>query len=433
LTRVPEGLKPRMNLRLVTLVASLVANVALAAIIAIQRSPSSRPPVAKSDIPVPTTVRKDQTPEARNSGATAASLEAVPGFRWSQLESEDYQEYIIRLRNFGVPEKVIRDIIIADVQKLYRPRFAALRPPKKPADPNFWERRNQGYYPNRDQTKEQRDQTRALQKEQTELIKTLLGAEVYDQISKESGHPDWTERMYGPLSKETREKISEIQERFQEAQADIYARADGFIDQETQAELAGLRRVYREQLAGILPLEQLQEYEVRSSEVAQRMKWELAWFEPDEKEFRAIHTVKQLQDEINGLLNPGIENTDATRAQIKALQERQAELDKAVTETLGTNRAREYQLANQWEYRNLLEAGVAKENVIKVADLRGEVELAAQKLRQDKSLSNEQRTEALRAIKAETEKTLTEMLGERRVKYYTSSSGSWLRNLAPSP
>jgi hypothetical protein len=87
------------------------------------------------------------------------------------LESEDYKEYIARLRSFGVPEKIIRDVIMADVQKLYRPRFAALRPPKKPANPNFWETRNQGFYPNRDQTKEQREQTRALQKEQAELIK----------------------------------------------------------------------------------------------------------------------------------------------------------------------------------------------------------------------------------------------------------------------
>jgi hypothetical protein len=106
---------------------------------------------------------------------------------------------------------------------------------------------------------------------------------------------------------------------------------------------------------------------------------------------------------------------------------------KLLKTSLGEDRLKEYKPMDRYEYRNLLEAGVSKESVFKVADIRGEVELAAQKIRQDKSLSSEQRTEALHAIKAETEKTLTEMLGERRAKYYTGSGGWWLRNLAPSP
>jgi hypothetical protein len=194
------------------------------------------------------------------------------------LESPDYKEYISRLRNFGVPEKVVRDIIIADVQKLYRPRFAALRPPRKPANPNFWETRNQGYNPAQQQTKEQREQTRALQKEQTELIKTLLGTDVYEQMSRESSYPDWTERTYGQLSKEDREKISEMRERFQEAQSEIYAKANNYVDQETQAELEILRRKHRDELAQILPPEKLLEYELRSSDIAQSMRWELSGF-----------------------------------------------------------------------------------------------------------------------------------------------------------
>jgi len=422
-----------MNLRLAILLASLVANVALATCIVFQRAHLSRASQEETTGQPNAASSPSQHVHQATGGNPISTIEKSPGFRWSQLESEDYQEYISRLRDFGVPEKVIRDIIMADVEKLYRPRFAALRPPRKPENPNFWETRYQGYYPNRDQTKEQREQTRALQKEKTELIKTLLGVDVYEQISKEAGYPDWTERMYGPLSKEDREKVSDIQERFQEAQSDIYAKANGYIDQDTQAELAVLRRKQREELAKILSPEQLEEYELRSSETAQRMKWELAWFDPNEKEFRAIHSVKQVQEEIDGLLRAEVENDETTRSQIKALQEKQTELKKSLTETLGTNRAREYQLVDQWEYRNLLETGVSADNVFKIADMRTEVESAAQKIKQDKTLSKEQRTEALRAIKAETEKTLAEMLGDRRAKYYTSSSRWWLRNLAPNP
>src|SRR6185436_17865409 len=36
-------------------------------------------------------------------------LAATNDFRWAQLESEDYREYITRLRAIGCPEQTIRD------------------------------------------------------------------------------------------------------------------------------------------------------------------------------------------------------------------------------------------------------------------------------------------------------------------------------------
>src|SRR4051794_2195565 len=49
-------------------------------------------------------------------------------FRWGQLESEDYPTYILRLRGIGCPEQTIRDIIIADLDKLMAPRVSSLEP-----------------------------------------------------------------------------------------------------------------------------------------------------------------------------------------------------------------------------------------------------------------------------------------------------------------
>src|SRR5436190_12879547 len=43
----------------------------------------------------------------------AAALPAITvtnDFQWAQLESEDYHEYIERLRKIGCPEETIRDI-----------------------------------------------------------------------------------------------------------------------------------------------------------------------------------------------------------------------------------------------------------------------------------------------------------------------------------
>src|SRR5688572_17900516 len=51
----------------------------------------------------------------------------VPHFHWTEVESPDYKEYIAKLRDIQCPEETIRDIIIADINKLYAPREAALK------------------------------------------------------------------------------------------------------------------------------------------------------------------------------------------------------------------------------------------------------------------------------------------------------------------
>src|SRR5262245_52191882 len=111
-----------MNLRLAILVASLVANVTLATFIVIRRPPASGSSqelaAPGSDAPSSASKLASSGTDSPASGDRVEPAEGVHGFRWSQLESEDYKVYIAHLREFGVPEKVVRDIIIADVQKL---------------------------------------------------------------------------------------------------------------------------------------------------------------------------------------------------------------------------------------------------------------------------------------------------------------------------
>src|SRR5215468_9622057 len=47
-------------------------------------------------------------------------------FDWRMVESEDYKKYIANLRSIGCPEETIRDIITADVNKLFESRKKAL-------------------------------------------------------------------------------------------------------------------------------------------------------------------------------------------------------------------------------------------------------------------------------------------------------------------
>src|SRR5258708_18824466 len=74
-------------------------------------------------------------PRGSSSGGDRAGS---GGFNWTQVESSDYRTYMANLRAIGCPESTIRDIIGADVTKMYMNRIAGLRPmPRGPF--KYWD------------------------------------------------------------------------------------------------------------------------------------------------------------------------------------------------------------------------------------------------------------------------------------------------------
>ncbi len=424
-----------MNLRIAILGLSLAGNLVLVAFVSRHHDSAAEYSTTPQKNATATVATPGKSSDAGNvSTAATESNPTDTAFHWSQLEADDYKKYIAALRAFGVPEKTVRDIIIADVNKLYRPKFAALRPPRKTEkekNEKFWERNRGWYGQNQDMTKEQRTQIAALQKEQTELIKELLGKDVYQEIAKDSGNPDWTERQFGKLTTEQRDKVSDMQQRFGEITSEIYSKADGYIDQDTQAELKKARKKLRDELATVLSPEQIEDYELRSSDTAQQMKWQLSYFEPDEKEFRAIFKYKDAMEDMSSPRNPD-DSVKLSADERKALAEKQKQLTADFEKTLDPDRLKEYKLQEDYAYRNLFEAGVPKENVFKVADMKTQSEDAAKKIRLDKTMTPEQRTDALKAVRDEAQKELATLLGARRAKSYRGNGGWWLQNISPN-
>ncbi len=48
-------------------------------------------------------------------------------FSWQPVESTDYKTYIANLRKLSFPEELIREIIIADIDRIYAPREEPLK------------------------------------------------------------------------------------------------------------------------------------------------------------------------------------------------------------------------------------------------------------------------------------------------------------------
>jgi hypothetical protein len=421
------------------LVLCLAGNVVLAFILL-------RPATAQNHLAAPV--------EKTSSGATVKTISApavssenispedlalfsvtnAADLSWSKFTLADYARYIRQLRTFGVPEARVREIILGTIESVYRPKRAALRPPPvKRDDTKFWGKRNfYGWQPR--QSPEQREKLRALQKEETELVKSLFGADVYDLIAKDSGNDsgiNWVEKMYGFIPKELREKVQDIEQRMNEETWDIQAQAQEDNDwQNRDADERKIQKKYREEIAKILTPEQLLEWDLRHSRTANQLKNDLSAFDPNEDEFRALFKYQQAMEQINPSRDPDSDAPQLTKEERQALNEKKKAAEDDLAALIGTNRVAEYKLEQDYSYRELIDGGVAKESVFKLADMRKEAENAARKIRQDKTLTPDQRKEALAAIRDETQNTIGQLLGDKFSKQYLNRNW-WLNNIAP--
>ena len=81
--------------------------------------------------------------------------------------------------------------------------------------------------------------------------------------------------------------------------------------------------------------------------------------------------------------------------------------------------------------RTLSRSDLPVQTAASVYDLKQVAEDAAKKTRDDNSLTAEQRSEALLAIRTETEKGVSAQSGEKVFNSYKRSGGYWMNNLAP--
>ncbi|MDR3460591.1 MAG: hypothetical protein P4N60_24440 [Verrucomicrobiae bacterium] len=424
-----------MNLRLLLLVLCLAGNVLLAmALVRPQRagsatadSPASNPHLKQAvAAPATTTTATDAAAEGTTNAAD---------FSWLQFTLGDYAQYIKDLRAFGTPEPQVREIVFGAIDATYRPRRGALMPPpKKRDDTKFWVRRNP-FGGQARMTPEQKEQMRALRKEEADLVKSLFGPDIYEQIAKDAGGTgsDWMERQYGFLPKELREKVQEIEERMNDDKSEVYAQAQEDNDwQSQQSDLRKIEKKYRDELAKVLTPEQLFEWDLRHSQIADQIKNnELSAFDPTESEFRAAFKYQQVMDEVNPPRDPNSDTPNLTPEERQAAADKRKAAEAELAEALGTNRLAEFKLEQDYGNRSLIEAGVPKDSVFKLADIKKESDDAVRKIRRDKTLTPDQRADALTAIQNETQASVNGLLDDKQYKRYLNQGGYWLRNIAP--
>jgi hypothetical protein len=415
-----------MNTRSIGLV-SVVLNVALAAAVLLLPGPSPTPTLSATPNKFPSTTLDERRETAKkllpHSASVQEAMADTPGkFNWSALKSNELRTYIANLRAVDCPEETIRDIIVAEVDKLYAGRLRALSAPG--GEFHYWKsERNWNSKESRDLQKQRTD----LQKEKSDLLVQLLGIDPEKQERKERGIVDYYERMYSFLPDDKQSKVREIQEKYEPLRQEIY---NGDMDDEDAKKIRDIYRKQIDEISQFLTPSELEQYELCSSQTASQLRYDLDGAEPTEQEFREIYKIRKAhEDDLAYSFDP--DNKDAQKRRETALKD----VNKEVAAVLGTDRATEIERAQDWSYKELArmtaKLDLPKDTASKVYDIKKAAEDQAKQLQTDSNLQPKERQEALKKLRADTETEIGTMIGDKNLEKYKRRGGHWISNLSP--
>jgi len=333
------------------------------------------------------------------------TVAATNDFRWAQLESEDYRTYIERLRAIGCPEQTIRDIVIADVDKLLAPRLqeASLQP----RELKYWQPLEEATWDNA----AQRDaflKQRAVDFEKREVIRELLGVDLIGERLRTQGQDDYYGARLQFLPEEKRSRVRLVLDQFSDRERILMEQQIEEGDSpERTAELARVQQEKSAALGQLLDPQERTQFDLWFSPTATRTRDAVYGMNATEDEFLKIYNLRRRFDETYG----------GGAAPASAQDELNAQLHQA----LGDDRYADYLRAQDPDYREFFAAtarfGLPQALAVQVygykqaaADQRAQVE-------SDSNLTAAQKQAAQQAITDETQRAIREALGEKAAKY----------------
>jgi hypothetical protein len=344
---------------------------------------------------------------------------ATNDFRWSQLEAEDYRDYIARLRAVGCPEQTIRDIIIADVDKLLAPRLLAASGRTNPL--SFWRPIEQELWEDAEQ-KEALRQQRTVDFQKREVIRELLGVDLVGERLRLQGQGDYYGDRLNFLPEEKRARVRLALDRFADEERELLEeQAENGGD---PAALAKLRQEKEAALGQLLTPEEREHYDLWFSPVAAAVRDSVFGMNASQEEFMTLYQLRRAFAAQHGeAFGPG--------------HSAWSEYESRLRQQLGDKRFAEYARAQDQDYRELLRVTsrhkLSPDVATQLYDLKGPIAEARAQVEADPSLTPQQKSAAMDAIATETQKAFREVLGEKAFRHLMQRSANpWLRGAPPA-
>jgi len=343
------------------------------------------------------------------------------------IESDDYRKYIANLRGIGCPEETIRDIIIADVNKLFESRKKDLK--KQAGEFKFWKpgQTFAGLDP------ERLKQHQELAREKRDVLKELLGVDIQETANPMAEAMNPLEDALAFLPPEKQAKAVTMMQEFQAKMAQANANRGGQPATNNAAQLKALTDEYKAALNQFLTPAEKEQFELTISQTAQNMRNQLSAFNPTEQEFRDIFKIRQKFDEESQLAGRATDPGSTDRREAAYF-----DTERQIRQLLGDARYNEYRASRDdvpnTPLRQIAEAeGIPVERATQVLELRDMAREQALRIRTDTTLNDLQRETTLTRIHAETRTAVTGVLGEKAATAYFEKpvAKRWLDGIAP--
>jgi hypothetical protein len=347
--------------------------------------------------------------------AVLTNVVTTNDFRWAQLESEDYRAYIARLRSVGCPEQTIRDIVIADVDKLLAPRMQAARSGAQ--DVKFWKPIEQELWEDAEQKEALRKQ-RAIDFEKREVIRELLGVDLVGERLRNQGQDDYYGQRLAFLPEEKRARVRLVLDQFADRERTLLEQQIEETDSVFATdEVVAMHQQKEAALAPLLTPAEREQYDLWFSPAASRVRESVFGMGATEEEFVKLY---QLQREFE------TQEGSSTSEEGWALHQAK------IRETLGEPRYAEYVRAQDGDYRELVRLAsrfkLEPELAAQLYSFKEPVEQERARVERDPTLTAEQKTAAFEAIARETERAFQQALGDKAFRQFMRRPGaSWLR------
>ena len=341
---------------------------------------------------------------------------------WSQLESEDYRAYIARLRSIGCPEQTIRDIIIADLDKLIAPKMQSIRGRRQ--ELKYWHPEEEELANNTNQA-EVKKQEREIDREKRKIIMELLGVDLVRERMKQVGQQDYYERRLGFLPEEKRDQVRQVLDKYDEQEQALRQKeweGGGALSVADAANLKLVRAQKQEEIAKLLSPAEQEQYELWLSPTANAVRHSIYGMEATEAEFQSIFKVRKALEQQFADTDPATMD-EATR---QKYEQAQKEADAQIRQALGAKRYAEYKRGEDedFHYLNTVVSryNLPRETAANVYDLNLTATDMRKAVETDPKLTADQRVAALKGISEETERTLRQVMGSKAFEAYRRRS-----------
>jgi hypothetical protein len=364
--------------------------------------------------------------ETESSPGISEEDEAGPGtgpvvplpFHWSQVESEDFRQYMANLRAMGCPESLIRDMVLVELEEVFRKRRSQIQ--REPVPP--WAGRDRRQAMQEEYNRRLHD----LAEEQRTVTMELLGFAGSKKVRTDFLNDATTAILLGHLPYDQAFQTMELLLLYEERARWTRTRARNILLEEDWDELAALDKELKQRLVTSLTPSDWEECLLRINclqELAEEGHFELAGLTG--AELRRL--VQLYTRRVDGIAESLIMSRVVTEAE---LMDRQRELEADWVAAFGPAKAAALKRARDDRFHELLEFAqqrqLSPETAVSAYEIRLAAEEEIQRLRGDPSLDSSLIAERFDEVQKVTTEALTRLLGPVHMGEYISGAGGWL-------